>query len=101
MQTAILKAKKYSRETKKFTYYLEVDAKDDLLVMAPLQLFNNDVLKAGLTCEEREEIAFMAGLQYAQEAVDRLAKIKHDANTPKSKSIMPAQIHQNKLPKSF
>lgn len=100
MQKLRLVMKKYSRATKRFTFLLEAEGADELMAVSPAELFNNEDLKLRLNSEQREQVAYMAGLQYAQEIAAKLIELKESCIQTKKSKTNPV-IKRNESPKNI
>lgn len=100
MQKLISITKKYSRATRQFTFLLEMEEADELVKVAPVDLFNNEDLKSQLTQEQREQVAFTAGYQHIQTTAIQFNRLKNSQLAPK-KASTNTKIKRNKLPKNI
>jgi hypothetical protein len=75
-QTNTLVMEKYCGKTKKFTFWLQMTGSEQLTAIFPLELFENDFLRSQLSIEQRERVAYIAGLEYGSEIAKRIAEIK-------------------------
>lgn len=100
MKIIRLVMKKYSRETRKFTFFLKTGS-NKLMEVTPNELYSNERLMAHLNHEDREKVAYAAGMQYAQETGMKIAALRASRAASKKPSLVAKQgVKRNKLPKT-